>query len=551
MKNKELFVTGFFLLLIYILGFQIDIMDIDAAQYASMSREMLSSGNYLKIYDLGKDYLDKPPFLFWISAFFMKVFGVNNFAYRLPSFLFALIAIVSTFRFSKLYYDHKTALLAALILATTQGFFLMNHDVRTDTILMGAVSFSIWQLACWHQQKKIQHFILGCVGIAVGMMTKGPIALMVPIFAFGTHFILTKDFKFLFKWQYLLGVIIIAILLLPMSIGLYQQFDLHPEKIMYNKNHVSGIRFFYWTQSFGRITGESTWNNNANIFFLLQNMMWSFLPWIIIFLMAFINKSLSLFHNRFKPKIKDEVITYGGFLLTYLSLGMSKYQLPHYIFVAFPFAAIITANYLTEKISDLKSTEILKKLSIFHFIVFSLLWILLIALLGFTFETIHPIVAVLALILFAGFIFFYFKQRQSKWLIVYICLYTAIGLNLFLNGSFYPAILNYQAGSNAGKWISKNNIPVNNVFTYQYEIWRSLDFYANGIIQQKDSVADFKSGEFVLTTKNKLSDFDAIHKSFTILHNGNDFPVTKLSLNFINPKTREQQLNKFVLIKIK
>jgi len=302
MKNRELFVTGFFLLLIYILGFQIDIMDIDAAQYASMSREMLSSGNYLKIYDLGKDYLDKPPFLFWISAFFMKVFGVNNFAYRLPSFLFALLAIVSTFRFSKLYYDHKTSLIAALILATTQGFFLMNHDVRTDTILMGAVSFSIWQLACWHQQKGFAHFVLGCIGIAVGMMTKGPIALMVPVFAFGTHFILTKDFKFILNWHYLLGIIIIAILLLPMSIGLYQQFDLHPEKIMYNKNHVSGIRFFYWTQSFGRITGESTWNNNVNILFLLQNMIWSFLPWIIIFLLAFVNKSVSLFRNRFKPE---------------------------------------------------------------------------------------------------------------------------------------------------------------------------------------------------------------------------------------------------------
>jgi len=551
MKNREIFVTGFFLLLIYILGFQIDIMDIDAAQYASMSREMLSSGNYLEIYDLGKDYLDKPPFLFWISAFFMKVFGVNNFAYRLPSFLFALLAIVSTFRFSKLYYDHKTSLIAALILATTQGFFLMNHDVRTDTILMGAVSFSIWQLACWHQQKGFAHFVLGCIGIAVGMMTKGPIALMVPVFAFGTHFILTKDFKFILNWHYLLGIIIIAILLLPMSIGLYQQFDLHPEKIMYNKNHVSGIRFFYWTQSFGRITGESTWNNNVNILFLLQNMIWSFLPWIIIFLLAFVNKSVSLFRNRFKPEKKHEVITYGGFLLTYLSLGLSKYQLPHYIFVAFPFAAIITANYLNEKMSDVKSTKNLKRWSVFHFIVFSLLWIVLIALLGFTFETIHPIVAVLAVILFTGFIFFYFKQRQSKWLIIYICLYTAIGLNLFLNGSFYPAILSYQAGSNAGKWISENNILANDVYTYQYQIWRSLDFYGNGIVQQKDNVSNFKSGEFALTAKNKLSDFDAMHISYTILHTGNDFPVTKLSLNFINPKTREHQLNKFVLIKIK
>src|SRR4051812_7880199 len=67
------------LVLIYLAGFWIDVMDIDAAQYASISREMSDTGNYLHVFDKGKDYLDKPPFLFWISALSMKIFGANNF----------------------------------------------------------------------------------------------------------------------------------------------------------------------------------------------------------------------------------------------------------------------------------------------------------------------------------------------------------------------------------------------------------------------------------------------------------------------------------------
>ena len=551
MKNKELFGCGFLLLIVYLIGFQINIMDIDAAQYASISREMLDSGNFLHVFDQGKDYLDKPPFLFWISALSMKFFGITNFAYRLPSFLFALLAVFSTYRFSKLYYEQKAALLAALILATSQGFFLMNHDVRTDTILMGTVAFSIWQLACWFQQKRIQYLIWGCIGIAIGMMTKGPIAIIVPVLAFGSQLILTKDFKSIFKWQYLIGILIIGILLLPMSIGLYQQFDLHPEKIVNDKSHVSGIRFFYWTQSFGRITGESVWNNNANIFFLIQNMMWSFLPWIIIFLLAFIDKTTSILRNRLKLDNKSEIISYAGFLLTYLALGMSKYQLPHYIFVAFPFAAIITANYLNEKINDLKSNATLKRLSSFHFIIFNLLWLVLIALLGFTFKSIPPVMAIAAGILYVGFVFVYVKKRQSKWNVVYLGLYTAIGLNFFLNLSFYPALLEFQAGSNAGKWIASHKIPVNKISAYQYETWRSLNFYANGIVFHKDSVHKFESGEFVLTNKNKITDFDSLHKPYQILYTGNDFKITRLSLNFLNPETREKQLSKFVLLKIK
>ncbi|MDP9040448.1 MAG: glycosyltransferase family 39 protein, partial [Bacteroidota bacterium] len=258
-ENRLFFSFIVVCILLYLLGWLIPLMEIDAVQYANISREMLGNKQYIQLYDLGKDYLDKPPMLFWLSAMSMKIFGVSDFSYRLPSYLFSALAIYSTYRFSLLFYNPRIAWLSALVLASCQAIFLITHDVRTDTMLMGWVMLSIWQLAVWYSANRWRNLILASVAITGGMMTKGPIALMVPVFAFLPHFILQRKFSQLFRWQYLVILFIIAILLFPMSLGLYRQYDLHPEKVMYGQKGISGLRFFYWTQSFGRITGESTW----------------------------------------------------------------------------------------------------------------------------------------------------------------------------------------------------------------------------------------------------------------------------------------------------
>jgi 4-amino-4-deoxy-L-arabinose transferase-like glycosyltransferase len=133
---------------LYLLGsFMVPLMDIDATQYASISREMLERNSFLQIFDLGKDYLDKPPMLFWLSAVSMKIFGIYHWAYRIPSLIFLGIALYATYKFAQLYYNTQTARLATIILASCQAFFLIAHDVRTDTMLVGWVMLSIWLLA--------------------------------------------------------------------------------------------------------------------------------------------------------------------------------------------------------------------------------------------------------------------------------------------------------------------------------------------------------------------------------------------------------------------
>ena len=124
-------------------------MDIDAAQYAVISMDMSRTKSFLHLYLQGHDYLDKPPLLFWMSSLSFILFGISNLTYKLPSVLIGILGIYSTYRFAKLWYSEEKAILSSLILASSQALFLITNDVRTDTILLGLVMFSVWQLGAY------------------------------------------------------------------------------------------------------------------------------------------------------------------------------------------------------------------------------------------------------------------------------------------------------------------------------------------------------------------------------------------------------------------
>ena len=546
--TRNFFYFILLLIPIYIIGFGIDIMDIDASQYAEMSREMSLSNSYLQVFEVGKDYLDKPPFLFWVTALSMKVFGANNFAYRFPSFLFAMFALFSTYKFALLFYKKEIASLAALILASCQAFYLINHDVKTDTILMSWVIFSIWQLAAWLQNRKLIHIFLVFAGIGFGMLTKGPIALIVPVLSFGTHILLTRNFKAILRWEYLLGLIVTAIILLPMCYGLYTQFDLHPEKVVNNKTGISGLRFFFWTQSFGRITGESIWDNNSNIFFLFQNLLWAFLPWIVIFTIAFFLECKILIKQRFKIESTSEWICMGGFIFTYLALGSSRYQLPHYIFVVLPFAAIVTSKLLM-RMYDGENIGMLKVLEKSHFILFTLLFIALMVLMIFSFPA--PVWMLVMLFISLLIFYYFFTKKQISFYLIKLCVFSFLLINLFLNSWIYPSLLKFQGDSNMGRYLKAHNIPSKNTFIYQDHVWHGLHFYNNEIIAHKDSLATVLPGEYFIVTDKKINDFVTAKKGYEVVYKVQTYSVSRLKLKFLSPARRKELTDELALIKIK
>jgi 4-amino-4-deoxy-L-arabinose transferase-like glycosyltransferase len=552
MDNKQWWWWLVSAVLVYLLGVYVNVMDVDAAQYAAMSREMMQSGSYLQVYEQGQDYLDKPPLVFWLCSASMKIFGVNNFAFKLPSILFALLAIFSTYRFALLYYNTTIAQLSALVLATSQSFFLITNDCRTDTILIGCVAFTFWHLAAAFLENNWRHFLLGFVGIGFGMLAKGPVALLIPATAFTVHFLFKKEYKNFFRLEYLWGLLVIGIILLPMCYGLYTQFDLHPEKVIDGKTGTSGLRFFFWVQSFGRITGENTWRNDVYFTYLMMTMAWSLLPWTLMFVAGYLGSIFDLFKEKTKLYAIDnqEFITLGGCTLGYISVATSKYQLPHYVFVIYPLAAVMAARFMYDLLFENKFGLGGKILRGVQWFLVTALWIVPFMVVQYVFPS-DVVVKFLGLTFVSITVLIFVAGALRKSDIIKSSIYTVLTINVFATTFFYPQLLAYQEGADIGKKIHRDKVPENQFFTFQYDASSSLHFYAQRIVKRKNDIEEVNFGDLFLTGEQGMQTLQDFGYDLDYVETGNTFYVSNLTFNFLNDETRQNVVGQYFLVRVK
>ncbi len=535
MTNRNIFILLWALLgLAYLGGMFLHVMEVDAAQYAVMSLEMLKSKNFLQLFDGGVPYLDKPPLLFWLSSLSFYLFGVSDFAYRLPSFLATILAIYSTYKLAKQWYGNTIAVWSALILASCQAFFLFNMDVKTDNLLTCWVIFSIWQLSSYITGRKFINLVLGFVGIGLAMLSKGPIGLIVPAAAIGSHLLLHRNWKAIFDFQWLLGILVIGIVLSPMLYGLYEQWG------------TEGIKFYFWTQSFGRITGANTWNNNAGYFFFVHTYLWAFLPWSICSLAGVFFSLKELIVKRFKLDKDQEGMTVTGLVLVFIALSMSHYKLPHYIFVLFPLAAIVSARWIYQT-AEMKSGTF-KWFSGIQLFVYILLLAGVFMILWLVFQPVNYFLFAVSMFMVIGAIAIAIKGIGPFQKIILPGVLCMAAVNMGMNWDFYPCLLKYQASSEAGSFITDHKVPDNRFYLLNYCGSHSLDFYAQRIMQPvfPENIPDtLKKRDIWLYLDEK--DYSGL-AGCTRFAGDQDIrfdnkSVQYLTFQFLNPNTRSSTLN--------
>lgn len=532
--------------IVYLKGLFNPIYGIDAKIYASISRDMAESGTWMEVYHKGSDYLDKPPLLFWLSALSYKVFGFSSFAYKFPSFLFTILGVFSTYKLGELLYNQVVGKLASFFYYTCFVIIIINQDVRTDTMLTGIVVFSIWQLIRYVQKKDKLSFVLGFVGIGLAMLAKGPLGLMIPVLALGTEFIIKKQWNHIFKWEWLLGIVIIAIILAPMAIGLYTQFDaqrpnksfaLASGKVMQD---YSGLKFYFWDQSFGRVFGGNAegWKNDAGYFFFVHNFLWSFLPWTILGVVALFIK----FKNNVKSITTSEWFTLGGIVLPFVAMSMSSFKLPHYIIPIFPFWFIVSAHAMSQL-----SEKSLKWIANIQLII-PLLSIVALVIIG---SYIIPFSSVLGWILsflfflLLALLFFFYKKTHRFILISAVSIF---GLVFTLNFYFIPKLSEYDASLQASKIINDRNL--NQVYILSVA-GLSLDAYIKKntkyLNHEKNLDIVSQPGNAILGPKKwieKRLNGKLTPKEIIVLKHRE---LSRITLKFLDPKTREETLRIYYL----
>ncbi|WP_374949414.1 ArnT family glycosyltransferase [Mucilaginibacter sp.] len=546
-NNWPYFFIGIAVLLNFT-GLFTPIMGPDGTLYATIAKTMVQRNDYVQLFAYNTDWLDKPHFPFWVTALSFKLFGINTWAYKLPGILFMLMGAAYTYLFARKLYSKEVGQWSVVILLTAQHIILSNSDVRAEPYLTGLIIAAVYHFYNACARNSFWQLLLASIFTACAIMTKGMFALVPIGGAIAGHLIITKQWKLLFNLRWLLAAVLILLFVLPEIYCLYRQFDAHPEKVVFGRTNVSGIRFFFWDSQFGRFFNTGPIKGHGDPSFFIHTTLWAFLPWSLI-LFAAIYHFIKTGINNVKAR---EWFCISGALLTFVLFSASKFQLPHYLNIVFPFFAIITAQYL----SSLRSVKTLKLVGAVQISLIILLLVIITVLhyyyrpVEFNWHIGLALAIWLALLLIVPYSFpeTDFRRTAVRTFI------TSVIINLYLNLAFYPSLLRYQAGSEAAMWINKHNtdtLPV----AQNYEIGsHPMEFYIKpGIITlYPDKHSLTPAGPFIFY--GHPADVLALAATGRVVQQLAVFPhypITRLKREFLNHTTRAATLDTMQVVLVK
>ena len=553
--DRTQYIIGFLFLLIYAGCLFFPLMDKDAAHHANIALRMLQYDDYVSLVDRQTDYLDKPHFLFWSSALSFKLFGVNTFAHRLPAILFALLSIYSTYRLTRLLTDKTTAKLAAIMLASAQGFILSINDARMETPLTAGIIFGLWQLIAYINSQRLLHLAGASLGAAMAFSTKGWIGVVIIFIAAFLYMLLQRKWKVLTIPKTYLFLMFFGLFISPVLYAYYLQFDQHPEKVIRNMTNISGVKFILWDQNFERFGGDNfiKGGRNSSVFFLYHTFLWAYFPWCIIAyagLLLWLKRMIA--YGKWRHPVNFAALAFAFILFT---ISFSKFKMPHYIFWLLPLATIFTAPYLRMLLARRRS----RRLLIMVHTALAVLVLLATLIMNFYFFQPPTLIAwVIGIALIVCYIYYLLAKRSSSALrFLGVTLGMMIVFNFFANYSFFPNLLKYQGGNELVAQMKRDGIQVKDedIILVDHNA-HTFDFYRgyNHDVLEYDRVAqtyDSTRGKYFVLTGGMIrglreQGFEVIPVASHV-----DYNVTTLKLKFLNPATRASKLDTIMLAKLR
>ena len=152
--------------------------------YAEPAREMVLTGDWVTPRMNGAPFLTKPPLAYWLAASVMALAGPTEFA-RIGSTLAALGTVLITGVLGTELFGEAAGLAAAAVLATTAGFLLEARLLRSDMLLVLAVTTALWCYVRLRRDGRRAAALGLWMAVALGLLDKGLLALVLPAAAIG------------------------------------------------------------------------------------------------------------------------------------------------------------------------------------------------------------------------------------------------------------------------------------------------------------------------------------------------------------------------------
>ncbi len=334
----------------------------DEIFYFKSTQDMLATGNVMSPKYFGEDRFQKPILFYWLILISYKIFGVNWFAARCVSALFAGLAVCLTWLIANdLFGRRRMATLSAVIVMTVPLFFRHAKNAVPDMALNFFIVMAIYYgFKCIKNPEKLKHSVLFFVACGLGFMIKGFAAFIAPMGTILLYALFTRNFKVLSFMRFGRGFFILAAIILPWFL------------FMIKTHGASYVEYMLVTETKSRLVGgaaEGAFVARVKMFldhslFYLKTIFNYFAPWSLFFFAAI---PLTLKRVLEKRKGESEALL---FLLSWVGVVFFFFSnmyfiISHYMLVLSTPFAILTSYFLLESLPQKdfigKAKDILQK----------------------------------------------------------------------------------------------------------------------------------------------------------------------------------------------
>ena len=313
----------------------------DEGRYSEIAREMIETGDWLVPHLWYLPHLDKPPMTCWLVAASMKTFGQNEWAARLPVALAGVIGVWAAFLLGCSLGGRRAGFWSAVILQSSLFYFAMARMLTPDIVVTQFIAWAVYFFwRSWLAAKAeignrksevffAWHFA-GWIAIALGFLTKGPIALAIPLIAFGGLLFSRRkenpERKILF-FGVIAGIALFFILAAPWFLVVFQRV-------------LRSAHFMILGQAAGHLLGTTIRNRAGGPFYFFGILAAGLLPWTILPGWLWRRAHWRALADRQKD---GWLLLNVWVVFTFVLFSFSRAKLPAYILPIFPPLAVLLA----------------------------------------------------------------------------------------------------------------------------------------------------------------------------------------------------------------